>query len=197
MKTIHGTIEAGDEEAVREILLERPEQVNAVWNEAYPDQPLHLAVWQNHLSIAGMLLDRDANINASGDSGFTPLHFAASYGRCDVARLLISRGADPNIRDDFHATPLFTALRGREPECLSVAEVDLNCLVMQGKVAEIQALLNTKPDALNATAFPDDLIYDAVIFIASRIMIEAEQPHKQKMRLPTSLRSTNHPSLYY
>ena len=59
------------------------------------------AAWNGCLDVVGLLLDRGAQINHSGNGGWTALTFAASRGYKDnenVIRLLLERGADPQNR---------------------------------------------------------------------------------------------------
>ncbi|HRJ77581.1 MAG TPA: ankyrin repeat domain-containing protein, partial [Planctomycetota bacterium] len=56
--------------------------------------PLHLAAWRGHLTMAEMLIERGANINAVDIAFQTPLHLAAIEGHEALVRLLIDRRAD-------------------------------------------------------------------------------------------------------
>jgi uncharacterized protein len=67
--------------------------------------PLHSAVARRCLTVARLLLDRGADVNARQAGGFTPLHGAAANGDRDMAELLVDRGADPCLRNEEGRTP--------------------------------------------------------------------------------------------
>jgi len=110
----------GDNDRVAAMLQADPALVHARTGEDHVLQtdltPLHLAARQGHLSIATLLLDAGADVNAqaSQSMGLTPLHLAIWKGRRevlrilpDMPRLLLERGADITIRDTVKGlTPL-------------------------------------------------------------------------------------------
>ena len=56
-------------------------------------RPLHLAAWKGHISVVKVLIeDRNAEINARADGGWTALRVANRYDKPDTAAYLISRG---------------------------------------------------------------------------------------------------------
>jgi ankyrin repeat protein len=65
--------------------------------------PLHLAVKQNQIEIAELLLKSGANVNAKtkGELEITALHGAVARGNTDLVRLLLQYDADSNIRDNI------------------------------------------------------------------------------------------------
>ncbi|KAF4964493.1 hypothetical protein FSARC_7595 [Fusarium sarcochroum] len=72
--------------------------------------PLHLAAERDHLAIAMLLLDQDANCNARANGGRTPLHLATRYGSAAIVEFLVDDGrADPNARTTDGRTPLHFA----------------------------------------------------------------------------------------
>lgn len=56
--------------------------------------PLHFAAEGGNKDIAGLLLDKDANVNAKTEEGFTSLALALEFGYSKIVDLLL---ADPNI----------------------------------------------------------------------------------------------------
>jgi ankyrin repeat protein len=82
-------------------LLERVDQ--------HGDRPLIGAARHGQLGVARLLIERGANINATGHGGSTALHNAAPQGREEVLALLLDKGADANSRDDDGMTPLMWA----------------------------------------------------------------------------------------
>jgi hypothetical protein len=68
---------------------------------------LHLAVGGGHATIAALLLDKGAALDARDARGRTPLHAAAAASEraVSVCRLLLSKGADADAVDDDGKTP--------------------------------------------------------------------------------------------
>jgi len=73
--------------------------------------PLITATFNNNLNIVKMLLDKGADVNASGDEGWTALHASASGNFYRIASLLLEKGADPLIKDARGQLPTFYASR--------------------------------------------------------------------------------------
>ncbi len=62
-------------------------------------------------SLARLLVDKGAKINARLDGEVSPLHVACRMGRESIARMLIERGADVHaLHSGSGATPLVEAL---------------------------------------------------------------------------------------
>ena len=57
---------------------------------------LLLASCAGHTSIAGLLVERGANVNTANSSGATPLHQSCQRNHHDIARLLLEREANPD-----------------------------------------------------------------------------------------------------
>jgi ankyrin repeat protein len=72
------------------------------------------------LPIAGLLIDRGADLNALNESGASPLYDAAGMGDLGMVELLLARGADPNLAGKDRYPPLETAIGFRR---LDVAEL--------------------------------------------------------------------------
>ena len=73
--------------------------------------PLHVAAWNDHESIVGLLVDRGADIDAADVDRRRPLHVAAWNGHESVVGLLVDRGADVDAADAYRDTPLHMAAR--------------------------------------------------------------------------------------
>ena len=77
-------------------------------------QPLLWAAKENHVDIAGALLDLGADINeqqpiTSSSSKFSALHAASQKGNIEMVQLLLSRGIDKGLRDKHNNTALMLA----------------------------------------------------------------------------------------
>lgn len=81
------------------------------------DDAFHIAARNGRREVAEWLLERGANVGATGYFGATALHWAAVSGREEIVRWLLSVGADPTRRDPkFDATPATWAQEGGHDE---------------------------------------------------------------------------------
>ncbi|MDQ7826852.1 MAG: ankyrin repeat domain-containing protein [Candidatus Eremiobacteraeota bacterium] len=94
---------------------------------------LHLA---RTCSIARLLIEKGASINARSVKGETPLFEALRYGQRDMVELLIKRGADVNARNARGSTPLHRAARmgsGELAELLLRYRAEVNMRDCEGR----------------------------------------------------------------
>ncbi len=83
-------------------------------NPNAPDQqlgmtPLAWAAAVGNVEIAGLLLERGAQVNGKNGDGATPLHVASFLGRAGVVELLLAKKGDPNARNTKGETPMESA----------------------------------------------------------------------------------------
>ena len=71
--------------------------------------PLHIAAMHGHHSIAVLLIEYKADVNAGDCNGSTPLHVASCQGMSSLITLLINSRADINVRSLNGSTPLHSA----------------------------------------------------------------------------------------
>ena len=71
--------------------------------------PLHLAAMYGHQSIAQLLIENKADVNAGDCNGSTPLHVATCQDMSALVVLLVKNGADINSRSLNGSTPLHIA----------------------------------------------------------------------------------------
>jgi len=64
---------------------------------------------QNLLEVTKLLVARGADVNATGEHGWTPLHGAAYKGMDAVVQFLVDRGARLEVFDEYGQTPLSIA----------------------------------------------------------------------------------------
>ena len=99
-------------------------------NEKYfEDTPLHLATLKGNCEIIQLLLDHNADINASDHHGFTPLQHAIEDNQIKVTKLLLERGANPNLSSSGYHLPLHLAVKSGYLEIVELLisyNVDLN-----------------------------------------------------------------------
>jgi ankyrin repeat protein len=105
-------IERG-QEAVVFFLLDRGQRVDGRMSVSSTHHTaLAAAAFREHESMARLLLDRGADVNAEDDDGHTALHGAARGGSAAITRLLLERGAGPGawypwVNENF--TPMHEA----------------------------------------------------------------------------------------
>src|SRR5262245_62692686 len=80
------------------------ETVNAVG-----ETPLLLAVKNNHLSAAVLLIDLGGNINAQAANKDSPWLLAGALGRTEMLRHMIPKGPDFSLRNRFGGNALIPA----------------------------------------------------------------------------------------
>ena len=81
------------------MLVDAGADVNARFNGRHAETPLHWAASSDDVEVLDALLDRGADIEASGAviGGGTPLADAVAFGQWHAARRLIERGARSNL----------------------------------------------------------------------------------------------------
>jgi uncharacterized protein len=75
--------------------------------------PLHYAARHNHVTVATLLLQAGANINAREANEITPLLMAISNDSIAAAHFLLSHGGDVNGADWYGRSPLWEAVNVR------------------------------------------------------------------------------------
>jgi ankyrin repeat protein len=104
MKRYFQAIEEGNDEEVSRLLDADP----TLLEKEHPngDKPLAIAAAAEQLGMMKLLVQRKADINASGRRGVTALHYAANGGLKEMVAFLLSKGAQARCRDMDGETPL-------------------------------------------------------------------------------------------
>ena len=58
--------------------------------------PLGVACAEGHRAVAGLLLEKGADVDGRDDAGFHPLYLAAQNGHVECVKLLLKAGVSPN-----------------------------------------------------------------------------------------------------
>jgi len=72
--------------------------------------PLHLALGEERVDIAQLLVERGADVTSQNEYGWTPLHRAVVMKNMDLARLFIEHGATATVQDNEGWTALHRAV---------------------------------------------------------------------------------------
>jgi ankyrin repeat protein len=104
MKRYFKVIRKGDEEEVSRLLDADPTLVER--EHPCGDRPLTIAAEARQLGMVKLLVQRKADINASGRRGVTALHRAAGGGLKEMVAFLLSKGAQARCTDEEGETPL-------------------------------------------------------------------------------------------
>ena len=91
---LHSAVDGGHVEIVR-LLCDRGADVEAYNNGGWRggSRPLHNAAWNGHISVVKELIEeRNAEINARINGGWTALRSARQRNKLDVAAYLVSHG---------------------------------------------------------------------------------------------------------
>ncbi len=84
----------------------------------FGDTPLHTVCSWGEVSLAKVLLDAGADVNALGDHGCTPLFNAVIGRNPELVKALLASGADPAIGTFDGRSVLEYALNVRAPEAI-------------------------------------------------------------------------------
>lgn len=102
---LHGPVENGDTDRVREILEKGVLEIDGRDNCGMT--PLHRACEGRKVEIVELLLGAGADVNGDNTGNdTTPLHHACRGRRVDVVEVLLKAGANVNARDVLGKTPL-------------------------------------------------------------------------------------------
>lgn len=84
---------------------------------------LHAAIESEHESVARLLIEAGASVEAKDYFGNLPIHSAAEAGQCATLELLLDRGANIQAKAGImydQGTPLHTAVRRKEKEAVRI-----------------------------------------------------------------------------
>ena len=98
-KRLHSIIRWNKEAEIAELkknLKDNPQAV-ALKDSGNGNYPLHIAAQNGHSTLADILINKGADVNAINGKGNTPLHMAIEYDYFECSQYLVKAGADMNI----------------------------------------------------------------------------------------------------
>ena len=101
-----------------------PESANAAG-----ETPLLLAVKNNHLAAAAMLIEAGSNINAQAVNKDSPWLLAGALGRTEMLRHMLPKGPDFSLRNRFGGNALIPACERAHVETVKLlltTKIDVN-----------------------------------------------------------------------
>jgi ankyrin repeat protein len=119
-----------------ELLIQNGADVNPYASPTHGGEwpPLHDALYHRWSSIAALLIQNGAKIDAKDSVGFTALHWAVARGDAEAVRMLLKHGARVDTQADWYAvwaghplgdprtfeTPLHTAVERALPQMVEL-----------------------------------------------------------------------------
>ena len=136
--TLMEAVLSGRVDDVRELCDLMPSRTHA------QTEALAMAAGDGHVEVVKLLLNRNIDVNAADEDGWTPLLSACHNGRTEVAVVLIDAGADLSACDrEYSRSSLLWAVHNQHPEVaaeLLRCNADVNATDDDGRSAVMLAL---------------------------------------------------------
>lgn len=116
------------------------------------DTPLDYATESGHLEIVKLLIDAGADVNLTGENGWSPLHNAASISRkvaIDVVKVLLDAGANPAAKSGDGQYPCDVAVNANVKTMLLEAKAQAHITETLLKEPGIISTKDSVSDAKN------------------------------------------------
>lgn len=97
---------------ITKLLLQNEAKINFITKgRSNSNTPLHYAVCIESMEIIQILLDKEADLNATNKVKRTPLHIAVKHQKEEIVELLVKKGADVELIDKYGYTSLHLAAK--------------------------------------------------------------------------------------
>ncbi|KAG0563037.1 hypothetical protein M758_9G189500 [Ceratodon purpureus] len=107
---LHWALVFGNDEAAKVLIINTPRRALDT-RDQQGCTPLHYAAARAYATMARVLIERGASINAVDAKQRTPLHYAAQQTSPEMVELLVSRGAEKGLSNVQGELPLDVALK--------------------------------------------------------------------------------------
>jgi len=174
-------IENNNIEGVEELL--RIKDFNVNQPDSHGHIPLHIAIAQDKVEIAKLLLKHGANPNQQDatNKDRSPLHIAASNGNENLVRLLLTHLANVNLQDNAGNSPLYYAVVFNKPEIIQLLLHNKANAILKNKRGEtaISAAIALKNDGIRQMIENHILRQEQTTAILRGFMQEESRTHEQ------------------
>lgn len=130
-------VQNGELATVKSVLDDDPAMVSFQFDSN--NSPLQLAASRGHFDVAQLLVERGADVKATGDQGMTALHYAVDAHYDKIVDLLIANGADVNLVDARGLSPIAAAARQFIDDDLTEEGAVFDALIAAGAYYDLTA----------------------------------------------------------
>lgn len=187
---IHVATKANQKAIVKALLKTHPDLINEIMH--HDKTPLHIAICNEDLTIAKLLLDAGADRNAIDSQAQTPLIKAIEQGNVDAVHLLKPSKEELNSQSSSVKAPLSIAVRLSDPVMIQVlllygadvAAIDrcgdsyLHKAAYEGKLDNLKLLLSyadlMKHDLVNIENKNGLTVLDWLVTLSTHIIVMKE-----------------------
>jgi uncharacterized protein len=145
-------VASGEKYALSQLLVYHPD-LDVI--SSYDESALMVAVKDNNMEIAELLLRDSALVDLQNKRGFTALHMSVSYGHREMTDMLLYYEANVNIRSNDGTTPLMVAAYSGYP--------DITDLLLQNRANVLDADVDGFTSLMMAAQNGDTLILDLLL----------------------------------
>jgi len=130
------------------------------------DDKLISQIAKGNANKVSKLISKGANVNKTGDHGWTPLHEGCQNGHFDIVALLLEKGANPDKKNNDYETPLHIAARSDK------SKIDLMKLLID-KGANVNSRTKTLNTPLHYAALKD-CVYHIMLLLSEGADADAQ-----------------------
>lgn len=175
---LHTAIQHGKEEVVKRLLANGADKESRTHNSE-GKTPLQIAAQFGHKTIVTLLLEQDAQLDATDSKGDTALDYAILFNRPDIVELLCEKAANVNSRGATGQRPLHRAVISNKQKILEIllqyhANIQLmndslmtptSVAIMYGHPDMVESLLPKEVEVANANALPGEQLAKKIRFL--------------------------------
>jgi len=184
----------GDAQAVEKLILDGAFAASNCADQQLRT-PLHYAAYNGDRDMAALLIDYDANVEATDATGNTPLHVSAARGSASTLLFLLECAVAVNAQNDAGDTPLHLAVWFGNVECIaSLLNYDASLVATNTFGFDPYSNVMARSPLARRKKLPSDL-RRSLALLAERMPALADRNamhgrnHLREQRLPSSSQS--------